>query len=588
MSYPALRNYFRAAAGNDTGGAADADLLGRFAVARDESAFELLVWRHAALVKRVCRAVLRDHHTAEDAVQATFLVVARKAGTFAGRGSVVGWLYRIARRVSARLARQQARRPVPSERLDQRPAAPQDPSVSSDEAAAVCAEIDRLPERYRVPVLLCFFEGLTHAEAARRTGWPLGTVAGRLARAKELLARRLSRRGVGLGSVVLAVPAGSFVGSTAHAAALYAGGQPVCGVEPSVVHLAEGALRAMTASTWKLSVAAAVMVCALTAGVWGFPAPQGQQPAKATAPPAPAQAQAAAGPRVADAKQRIRSMNNLKQIMIAMHAFHDVNNQFPRDITDKDGRPILSWRVAILPFLEQDALFKEFKLDEPWDSEHNKKLLTKMPVPYRVGIEPKDATKTYYQGFSGPGTIFEPGKNIKIFDILDGTSNTLGVVEGGSPVEWTRPADIPYHPKNPLVRPELPFSNVFTVALCDGSVAALRPDLDEKILRLLIERDDGNPINLDNAFAKFGLTKEEVKEAQDILRQNEKLLAEIADQLREQQKLIAEVAKKRGPDAPVKGVDLERLMKMQKGLEHALEQLKKETEELRQQAGEKK
>jgi hypothetical protein len=344
----------------------------------------------------------------------------------------------------------------------------------------------------------------------------------------------------------------------------------------------------MTASTWKLSVAAAVMVCALTAGVWGFPAPQGQQPAKATAPPAPAQAQAAAGPRVADAKQRIRSMNNLKQIMIAMHAFHDVNNQFPRDITDKDGRPILSWRVAILPFLEQDALFKEFKLDEPWDSEHNKKLLTKMPVPYRVGIEPKDATKTYYQGFSGPGTIFEPGKNIKIFDILDGTSNTLGVVEGGSPVEWTRPADIPYHPKNPLVRPELPFSNVFTVALCDGSVAALRPDLDEKILRLLIERDDGNPINLDNAFAKFGLTKEEVKEAQDILRQNEKLLAEIADQLREQQKLIAEVAKKRGPDAPVKGVDLERLMKMQKGLEHALEQLKKETEELRQQAGEKK
>src|SRR5205823_11283594 len=125
--------------------------------------------------------------------------------------------------------------------------------ASADEIAAVCEEVDRLPEHYRVPVLLCFFEGLTHTEAARRTGWPVGTVAGRLARAKEVLARRLSRRGIGLAAVALGVPAGSFVGGTAQAATAFAARAAVVpNIEPSVVHLAEGVTRAMTATTWKM------------------------------------------------------------------------------------------------------------------------------------------------------------------------------------------------------------------------------------------------------------------------------------------------------------------------------------------------
>src|SRR5438874_11698755 len=114
MSQHAIRDYLRAAVGVEAGGAADAELLARFAATRDESAFELLVWRHAALVQRVCRAVLRDRHAAEDAAQATFLALARKARTFAGRGSVVGWLYRVARRAALRLARERARRPASS------------------------------------------------------------------------------------------------------------------------------------------------------------------------------------------------------------------------------------------------------------------------------------------------------------------------------------------------------------------------------------------------------------------------------------------------------------------------------------------
>ena len=116
MSQPAIRAVLRSAAGAT--GAADAELLERFAATRDESAFELLVWRHAALVQRVCMAVLRDHHAAEDAAQAVFLVLARKADTFAGRGSVVGWLYRIARRVAMRAAKTRARRQFTSAELD--------------------------------------------------------------------------------------------------------------------------------------------------------------------------------------------------------------------------------------------------------------------------------------------------------------------------------------------------------------------------------------------------------------------------------------------------------------------------------------
>ena len=222
MSHLAIRDYLRAAVGTDPGGAADAELLARFAASRDEAAFELLVWRHAALVQRVCRAVLRDHHAAEDAAQAAFLVLARKAHTFANRGSVVGWLYRVARRIAIRLAKDRARRAASSDGLDRVPDASPESEAGPDEVATLCAEVDRLPEPYRIPVLLCFFEGLTHAEAARRTGWPIGTVAGRLARAKELLARRLSHKGVGLASVAVALPAGSFVGSTAQAASAFA------------------------------------------------------------------------------------------------------------------------------------------------------------------------------------------------------------------------------------------------------------------------------------------------------------------------------------------------------------------------------
>lgn len=592
-----IRDYLRVLGGDPAGGTADADLIARFAATRDEAAFELLVWRHAGLIQGVCRAVLKDHHAAEDATQAAFLVLAKKAHTFAGRGSVVGWLYRVARRIAVRMAK--ARQPGVTADLDRVPDHEPLSPTATENATAVCAEVDRLPEHYRVPVLLCFFEGLTHAEAARRTGWPIGTVAGRLARAKELLARRLSRRGVGLAAVALAVPAGSFVGSTARAAAVFAAGRPVGSlVSPSVLSLAEGATTIMSATILKLTAAAAA-VCVAAAGVWGF-APQTQPTTATPATPATPQPAVAAAPqkpeapkpqvqpppakekvadRLADARQRAESQNNLKQILLAMHNYHDSIGHFPGDITDKNGKPLLSWRVAILPYIEYDALYRAFKLDEPWDSENNKKLMAQMPRPYRCGFEPKGTTKTHYQGFAGKGTVFEPNAKIMLQHILDGTSNTIGVIEAGPAVEWSKPADIPYDPKKPFPKLELPFKNVMQVGFCDGSVRAFRPDPPEADFRNFIERDDGNVVNADAVAPKLGpVTKEDVELGTKLLAENQKLAATIADLLTEKRKLIQELA---GTTKDVPNID--KLLEEQKDLERQAAELKAQVEALKKE-----
>jgi hypothetical protein len=437
-----------------------------------------------------------------------------------------------------------------------------------------------------VPVLLCFFEGLTHAEAARRIGWPVGSVAGRLARAKELLARRLSKKGVGVAAVMLGVPAGSFVGTTAQAAVAFAApvaGAVVLGVESSVLQLAEGTLKTMTTFTWKLTAAAAalvVAVSAVTAGVIGLthvpvPVPPVEPPTVPIAAPVPKQP--AAG-RMADAKQRARSQNNLKQILIAIHGYHDANGNFPQNVTTKDGKPLLSWRVLLLPYLEQEELYKQFKLDEPWDSENNKKLIAKMPSTYRVGFEEKGETKTYYQGFAGASAVFDPSKKITLVNITDGTSNTLAVVEAGPPVEWTKPEDIPYDPKNALPKLDGPFTNTLIVGAADGMAYALRRDIDEKTMRKLIEVSDGEIVSFDDVRGKFPLTAEDLKAVQELIKDNEKLIGEFAEELKQQQKLFADAIKK--PNAKV---DLEKLTRLNRDFRLGLAALKRETESLKRE-----
>src|SRR5262249_16951248 len=146
------------------------------------------------------------------------------------------------------------------------------------------------------------------------------------------------------------------------------------------------------------------------------------------------------------AAQRAQSVNNLKQVVLAMHNFHDTQGHFPADVRSPDGKPLLSWRVRLLPFLEQQALFNEFKLDESWDSPHNKPLLERMPAAFAVPTTLAEPGMTFYRGFSGKRALFDQSapKGIKISEITDGTSNTIAVVEAKEAVPWTKPeSDLP-------------------------------------------------------------------------------------------------------------------------------------------------
>ena len=136
--------------------------------------------------------------------------------------------------------------------------------------------------------------------------------------------------------------------------------------------------------------------------------------------------------------------------------------------------------------------YQQFRRNEPWDSEHNKKLIENMPDVYRVGFEPKNSTDTYYQTFSGPSTVFEPGKKIRFRDVTDGTVNTIAVAEIGPAVPWTKPDDVSYHPGKQMTKMEWPFANAIQFITMDGSYRVAIPNLSESILRQLIERNDGD------------------------------------------------------------------------------------------------
>ena len=178
-------------------GMAEGQLLERFSSRRDEAAFELIVARHGPMVLGVCRRVLSDPHDVEDAFQATFLVLVRKAHSLRRRDLLGNWLYGVAHRVAVR-ARANAARRRTRERSGAEAAAGKPPRDGDwrDLRPVLDEEIARLPEKYRAPVVLCFLEGQTHEEAARQLRWPLGTVKSRLARARARLQGRLTRRGL--------------------------------------------------------------------------------------------------------------------------------------------------------------------------------------------------------------------------------------------------------------------------------------------------------------------------------------------------------------------------------------------------------
>jgi RNA polymerase sigma factor (sigma-70 family) len=192
--------------GGTAAGLTDGQLLERYLASRDESAFTALVVRHGPMVLGVCRAALKNSPEVEDAFQATFLVLIRKAGTIRGRDAVGGWLHRVAQRIAVQAVLDRSRKA-----LQERGASDLSAVVVVGEAPAdddwrgpLHEEVGRLPERFRLPIVLCYLEGKTQAQAARELRWGEATVRRRLADARDLLRSRLTRRGVAVSSGTLA------------------------------------------------------------------------------------------------------------------------------------------------------------------------------------------------------------------------------------------------------------------------------------------------------------------------------------------------------------------------------------------------
>ena len=236
----------------------DAELLRRFVASNDSAAFELIVHRHAGAVWAVCRRVLRSEADAEDAFQATFLALVRKAKSIR-TPCAGGWLHRVAVNASLKLRARAARTAsLEPNQLDAVPAPTAAPDT--DLAAAVHEELARLSERERLPLVLCDLEGLSHADAATALGWPVGTVSGRLSRARAKLRERLARRGLAPSAALLPALAAP-PRLIPNAVSLTTGA-----ATPAVVSLAEGAI-AMTATTmWKWVAVALACASALGAG----------------------------------------------------------------------------------------------------------------------------------------------------------------------------------------------------------------------------------------------------------------------------------------------------------------------------------
>ena len=200
------------------------------------------------------------------------------------------------------------------------------------------------------------------------------------------------------------------------------------------------------------------------------------------------------------AKRVNESQNNLKQIIRAVHTYHEKYKQLPTAAAcdRKTGKPLLSWRVLLLPFLRQEPLFKQFKLDEAWDGPTNKPLVAKLPTAFApVRVKTKQPGLTFYQGFAGPGAVFEPGKRLRMASISDGTSNTALVAEAAVAVEWTKPADLAFDPSNALPLLGGHFDGDLALLMCDGSVTKVKKDFDAATMKAVITRNGGEVYSLD-------------------------------------------------------------------------------------------
>ncbi len=291
-SLSAILRKVRSFRGADAAGVSDGELLRRFQARGDEAAFELIVWRHGPMVLGLCRRILRDEHLAEDAFQATFLTLARKAGSIGVRDAIAGWLYTVAHRVSLAARGRQSRRATVEHSgdltgIDEPAYLPVDLPAEREQRELLREEVDRLPDAFRSVIVLCCLEGRSRAEAAEQLGVPRGTVESRLVRGRERLRRGLAARGLAMA----AAPFANFLSdhatdlikvspvlvySTMNLVLLFKFG--ALAAAGAAVELAEGAGRA-SAATFRLTVTAGVTAAvALAVGAFVFASPPPAEP----------------------------------------------------------------------------------------------------------------------------------------------------------------------------------------------------------------------------------------------------------------------------------------------------------------------
>jgi RNA polymerase sigma factor (sigma-70 family) len=263
-----IRHLRAAALLHKGGGPTDGQLLESFVARREEAAFEALLRRHGPMVLGVCRRVLRNAHDAEDAFQATFLVLVRKAGSVMPRDMVGNWLYGVAYRTAMKARAMNAKRHLKEKQA--RPAPQAEREAAEELLERLDHELSRLPDKYRVPVVLCELEGRSRKEVARLLGVPEGTLSWRLAQAKKLLARKLSRYGTVAVGALLAEGAVSaclspVLRESTAKAALTAGAVPA-----KVLALTEGVLKAMLLSKLKITTCAAALMLLASVGATGL------------------------------------------------------------------------------------------------------------------------------------------------------------------------------------------------------------------------------------------------------------------------------------------------------------------------------
>ena len=196
------------------------------------------------------------------------------------------------------------------------------------------------------------------------------------------------------------------------------------------------------------------------------------------------------------ATERNLSSTKLKNIGLAMHNYHSVYQHFPDDITTEDGIPLLSWRVAILPFIDEVQLYEQFHLDEPWDSPHNRTLVDRMPTVYAHPDEATEAGTTVYLRPRGEDFLFAPGKKVSFRNITDGTSNTLAAVETIAPkaVVWSQPADFDIDPNAPKAAVTDGERQGFHALQADGAVLFLSSEIDPGMFQAMLTKSGGEII----------------------------------------------------------------------------------------------